>query len=55
LLAGGRVKLIPIHPAPPPLIVGIAYDAAQLTVSGKKFLEAARSAAAPDFARKKRA
>ena len=55
LLAGGRVKLIPIHPAPPPLIVGIAYDAAQLSVSGRKFIEAARSAAAPEFARKKRA
>ena len=45
LLAGGRVKLIPLHPAPPPLVVGIAYDAAQLSFAGKKFLEAARSAA----------
>jgi DNA-binding transcriptional LysR family regulator len=44
LLAGGRVKLIPLHPAPPPLVVGVAYDAAQLSVAGKKFIEAARTA-----------
>jgi len=54
LLAGGRVKLIPIHPAPPPLIVGVAYDAAQLSIAGKKFIEAAREAAAPEFAKIKK-
>lgn len=51
LLAGGRVKLIPLHPAPPPLVVGVAYDAAQLSVAGKKFIEAARTAAEGEFAK----
>lgn len=51
LLAGGRVKLIPLHPAPPPLVVGIAYDAAQLSVAGKKFIEAARTIVGAEFAK----
>jgi DNA-binding transcriptional LysR family regulator len=54
LLAGGRVKLIPLHPAPPPLVVGVAYDAAQLSLAGRKFIEAARSAAAAEIAKPKR-
>jgi len=49
LLAGRRVKLIPIHPAPPPLVVGVAYDADQLSLAGRKFIEAARSAAAAEL------
>ena len=38
-LAGSRVKLRPIHPAPPPMIVGCAYTASSASnVTAQRFL-----------------
>lgn len=42
MLAGGRLKLLPVQPAPPPLRVGAAYDAKRIGAAGLKFLSAAR-------------
>jgi len=46
--AGPRLKLIPISPAPPPLIVGAAWTTHGLTPAGEKFLQCAREAAGTD-------
>ena len=44
-LAGSRVKLRPIAPAPPPMIVGCAYTTSSAsTVAAERFLTMARSA-----------
>lgn len=43
MLAGGRVKFRPLHPPPPQLQVGAAYDPKQLSPITKEFLEAAHS------------
>jgi len=45
VLTGGRLKLRPLLPAPPPLRVGIAYDPQRLSPGAAKFLAAAHSAA----------
>ena len=42
ILAGGRIKLRPLHPAPPPLPVGAAYNPKKIPVAAQKFLQAAR-------------
>ncbi len=44
ILAGGRIKLRPLHPAPPPLPVGAAYNPKIFPVAAQKFLQAARGA-----------
>ena len=44
ILAGGRIKLRPLHPAPPPLPVGAAYHPKKFPVAARKFLQAARGA-----------
>ena len=44
ILAGGRIKLQPLHPAPPPLPVGAAYNPKKFPVAAQKFLQAARGA-----------
>ena len=46
MLTGSRVKLIPLHPAPPPLRVGAAYDPKHFSLAAGKFLTAARAAGA---------
>ena len=46
-LAGSRVKLRPIDPAPPPMIVGCAYTASSASnVTAQRFLSTVRSACA---------
>ena len=45
ILAGGRIKLRPLHPPPPPLVVIAAYRAGKLSAAGLKFLQAAVSSA----------
>ena len=42
ILAGGRITLRPLHPAPPPLPVGAAYNPKKFPVAAQKFLQAAR-------------
>jgi DNA-binding transcriptional LysR family regulator len=49
LLAASRVKLIPLTPPPPPLVVGIAYHPQRLSAAGHQFLAAARGTAATEF------
>jgi DNA-binding transcriptional LysR family regulator len=44
MLTGSRVKLLPLHPAPPPLRVGAAHDPNRLSLATGKFLAAARAA-----------
>lgn len=44
MLTGSRVKLIPLHPVPPPLRVGAAHDPKHLSLAAGKFLAAAREA-----------
>ena len=46
-IAGARLKLIPLSPAPDPLIVGTAWAGNGLIGSAQRFLEAARKAAIP--------
>ena len=46
-LAGSRVKLRPIEPTPPPMIVGCAYTISSAsTVAAQRFLTTIRSVAA---------
>ena len=46
-LAGSRVKLRPIEPAPPPMIVGCAYTISSAsTVAARRFLTVVRTVAA---------
>jgi LysR family transcriptional regulator, benzoate and cis,cis-muconate-responsive activator of ben and cat genes len=42
--AGPRLKLIPISPAPPPLVVGAAWSKNGLTPAAERFLKCAREA-----------
>jgi len=44
ILAGGRIQLRPLNPAPTPLAVGATYDPKRISVAARKFLEAARGA-----------
>lgn len=46
MLTGSRLKLVPLHPAPPPLRVGAAYEPKHLSLASGKFLVAARVAGA---------
>jgi len=41
IVAGGRIKLIPLKPAPPPLAVGAVYNPKCLSSAARKFLQAA--------------
>ena len=43
LLTGGRLKLLPLRPAPPPLRVGTAFFLRRLSPATEKFLQAART------------
>jgi DNA-binding transcriptional LysR family regulator len=43
--AGGRIKLLPLTPAPAPLVVGTACTEAQLSPAAELFLRCARTAA----------
>jgi LysR family transcriptional regulator, benzoate and cis,cis-muconate-responsive activator of ben and cat genes len=45
LTTGSRIKLIPIVPSPPPLVVGVAWVPSRLTPAAGRFLEVARSLA----------
>jgi LysR family transcriptional regulator, benzoate and cis,cis-muconate-responsive activator of ben and cat genes len=42
--AGPRLKILPLRPSPPPLIVGIAYRKSKLSPATAKFIAAARRA-----------
>jgi DNA-binding transcriptional LysR family regulator len=44
ILAGKRIQLRPLQPAPAPLAVGAAYDPKKISAAAQKFLEAARGA-----------
>ncbi len=44
-LAGGRLKVIPLHPAPPPLSVGVAWLEGWLSPVAASFCEIAREMA----------
>ena len=44
ILAGGRIQLRPLHPAPEPLSVGAAYNPKRFPLAAQKFLQAARGA-----------
>lgn len=46
LTTGSRIKLIPIVPAPPLLVVGVAWVASRLTPGAERFLQIARDSAA---------
>jgi DNA-binding transcriptional LysR family regulator len=47
-LAGSRVRLRPLDPAPPPMIVGCAYSSSSAsTVIAQRFLTILRSAGGP--------
>jgi DNA-binding transcriptional LysR family regulator len=41
IVAGGRIKLVPLKPAPPALVVGAAYNPKRLAPAARQFLEAA--------------
>lgn len=45
MLAGGRVKLRPLHPAPPDLPVGTAWRPKTISAAARNFLQAARDLA----------
>jgi DNA-binding transcriptional LysR family regulator len=45
ILAGGRVKLRPLHPLPDPLLVGTACRVQKPSAAAHKFLQAARAVA----------
>jgi LysR family transcriptional regulator, benzoate and cis,cis-muconate-responsive activator of ben and cat genes len=45
ILAGGRIVLRPLHPAPAPLAVVAGFRPGKLSAAARKFLEAARNAA----------
>jgi DNA-binding transcriptional LysR family regulator len=45
--AGTRLRFVPLTPAPPPAVVGLAYRATVLTAPTSRFVETARSLAAP--------
>ncbi len=42
ILAGGRLKFFPLHPAPPPIQLVAVFDPQRLTGAAAKFLAAAR-------------
>ena len=44
ILAGGRLKFLPLHPAPPPVQLVAVFDPQRLTGAAAKFLAAARPA-----------
>ena len=44
--AGRRLRYIPIAPAPPPAVVGIAYDPRSLAPLTRRFIETAGRVAA---------
>jgi DNA-binding transcriptional LysR family regulator len=46
--AGPRLKLIPLSPAPPPLVVGAAWVGRGLAPAAEQFLQCAREAVAQD-------
>ena len=41
-LAGERLKLLPLTPAPKPLVIGALWPQAGLTAAAERFLEAAK-------------
>ena len=41
IVAGGRIKLVPIKPAPAVMVVGAAYNPNTFSVAARKFLQAA--------------
>jgi len=43
-LAGPRLKILPLHPAPPPLVVGIAYREETNSAATARFIAAAKRA-----------
>jgi LysR family transcriptional regulator, benzoate and cis,cis-muconate-responsive activator of ben and cat genes len=43
--AGPRLKLIPISPAPPPLVLGVAWSKDRLSAAAESFLKCAKEAA----------
>lgn len=43
--AGPRVKLVPLSPPPPPLVIGAAWPREGLTIAAEQFLKSAREAA----------
>ena len=45
-LMGPRLKLLPISPAPKPLIIGAAWSEGGLSAAGERFLQAAKAALA---------
>ena len=50
-LAGPRLKIRPIHPAPPPLVIGVAHRKQANSMAAEKFLIALkRSNGAKDTA-----
>lgn len=44
MLAGGRIQLRPLQPAPAPLAVGAAFNPKRFSKAARTFLEAARGA-----------
>ncbi|MFN0129139.1 MAG: hypothetical protein ACKV19_20915 [Verrucomicrobiales bacterium] len=44
--AGARLRFVPLTPAPPPAIVGLAFRTAALVPPSRRFLETARALAA---------
>ncbi len=46
LTTGSRLKLIPIVPAPPPVVIGVASVPSRLTTAAGRFLQVAREIAA---------
>lgn len=45
MLAGARLKFRPLHPAPPPIQLGAAFDAQRMSGAAARFLAAARGSA----------
>jgi DNA-binding transcriptional LysR family regulator len=49
-IAGTRLKLTPLSPAPEPFIVGASWSKAGLSSSAQRFLQAAKEFASPNQA-----
>ncbi|MFM2082143.1 MAG: hypothetical protein RL380_834, partial [Verrucomicrobiota bacterium] len=41
IVAGGRIKLVPLKPAPSVMVVGAIYNPKKFSIAAKKFLQAA--------------
>src|ERR1041385_7725766 len=46
MLAGARLKFVPLHPAPPPVPLGAVFDPHRFAGAAERFLAAARGASA---------